>query len=216
MKIRLYRFLSGIFVSLAGATAAAGPVHLDHSFPVSTRPTLQTLADDVWDLIGAMFHNQAPLDLPIEVRYEAADAPMTTVEAESISIRITSTGAHYAQFAFQLAHELTHVMLDPRRSNGVVETICNAVSYEVLDQLGERVTVSPRLSWLTDYAPHFREYRIDDQKSNMEKFPREAREMVQEKRWTDLSRYLAEHTKEVEPSAAQERAMQTLGAIALR
>jgi hypothetical protein len=212
MKFKLYRFLGLMFC----ASASAGPVYLDDSFPVSTRPTLQTLADDVWDIVGEMFHNQAPLDLPINVRYERSDVPLTTVLHSEISIRVTATGTHYAQFAFQLAHELGHVMLDPRRSNGIAETICTAVSYEVLDRLGDRVTSSPRLSWLTDYARHFAEYRREDQKSYLEKFPSEVRAMVDEQRWSDLSRYLAEHRREMEPKSPNERAMQTLAAVALR
>jgi len=191
-------------------------VYLDDSFPVSTRPTLQALADDVWDIVGEMFHNQPPLDLPVRCRFEKAESPLTTVENGAISIRITATGTHYAQFAFQLAHELGHVMLDPRRSNGIVETICTAVSYEVLDRLGDRVTASPRLDWVTAYAPHFKEYRVDDQKSYLAQFEPEVREMVQEQRWTDLSRYLYGNRSAMEPRASRERAMQTLAAIALR
>jgi hypothetical protein len=206
-----------VFLSLlTAAFASCGPVYLDESFPVSTRPTLQTLADDVWDLIGAMFHRQPPLDVPIKIRYESVDAPLTTVDGEGISIRLTSTGTHYSQFAFQLAHELGHVMLDPRRADGVVETICTAVSYEVLDRMGAHVTVTPQLSWLTDYAPHFREYREQDQKSYLTQLPAEVRAMVDENRWSELSRYLADHRLELESRAAKERVMQTLAAVALR
>src|SRR5581483_1419009 len=97
----LYRFL---FASiLCGALSHAGPVYLDDSFPVSTRPTLQALADDVWDLIGVMFHNQPPLDLPIYCSFEKAAAPLTTVREDRIAIRVTAGDTHYAQFAFQLA-----------------------------------------------------------------------------------------------------------------
>jgi hypothetical protein len=191
-------------------------VHLDDSFAASVRPTLQSLADDVWDLIGMMFHNAPPLDLPISCRYEKADGPLTAVKDDVISIRLTSTGTYYAQFAFQLAHELGHVMLDPRRSNGVVETICTAVSYEVLDRLGDRVTLSPRLSWVTDYAPHFREYRAADEKSYLTSFPEDVRAMVSDQRWSDLSAYLAAHRADMEPRADRERATQSLAAIALR
>jgi hypothetical protein len=210
----LYRFPVVLFLS--ACVACAEPVYLDDSFPVSVRPTLQSLADDVWDLIGTMFHNNPPLDLPIHVHYEKSDAPMTSVKDDMISIRLTSGGAFYAQFAFQLGHELGHVMLDPRRANGLVETICTAVSYEVLDRLVDRVTVSPRLSWITDYAPHFHQYRVQDQKSYMEQFPEDVRAMVAEERWTELGTYLAEHRSDMESKAAKERATQTLAAVVLR
>ena len=203
-------------ILLTTGLAPAGSVYLDDSFPVSTRPTLQSLADDVWDLIAVMFHNQPPLALSIVCKYEDADAPLTTIEGDIISIRITATGTHYAQFAFQLAHELGHVMLDPRRSNGVIETICTAVSYEVLDRLGERVTSSPRLNWITDYAAHFTEYRKQDQKSYLASFPKDVRVMVDEQRWSDVSRYLSEHRADMQPHSARERATQTVAAAALR
>src|SRR5579862_4173314 len=217
--MRLFEYSNGMRCFTFFIVAAAvhgGPVYLDDSFPVATRPTLQALADDIWDIIGEMFHNQAPLDLPIQCRYQKSDAPLTTVEGDTISIRLTSAETYYAQFAFQLAHELGHVMLDPRRSNGIVETICTAVSYEVLDRLGGRVTVSPRLSWLTDYAPHFAEYRRQDQKSYLAKIPEDARAMVEDGRWMDLSRYLADHRADLEPHAVRERETQTLAAVALR
>ena len=170
----------------------------------------------MWDLIGEMFHNAAPLDAPIRCYYEKSEAPLTTVDGGGISIRVTSTGTYYAQFVFQLAHELGHVMLDPRRSNGIVETICTAVSYEVLDRMGERVTVSPRLSWIADYAPHFIEYREEDQKNYLSSFSKEVQAMIGERRWNDLSAYLSAHRKDMEPHAARERATQTLAAVALR
>ncbi len=212
MKPGLYPFLVLIFAF----AAHAGPVYLDDSFAPSVRPTLQTLADDVWDIIGQMFHNAPPLNLSISCRYEKSDAPLTTVRPDEISIRLTAADSYYAQFAFQLSHELGHVMLDPRRSNGIIETICTAVSYAVLDRLGDRVTVSPRLSRLTDYAPHFLEYRIADQKSHLANADPEVRAMIDQQRWSDLSRYLSDHKSELEPGATRERDMQTVAAVALR
>lgn len=215
--MRLFEYSNhAILAALFTVTAAAGPVYLDDSFPVSTRPTLQSLADDVWDVVGEMFHNQPPLALPIRIRYEKADVPLTKIENGEISVRLTSSETYYAQFAFQLAHELGHVMLDPRRSNGIVETICTAVSYEVLDRLGERVTASPGLSWLTDYASHFSEYRRQDQSGYLAKFPEAVRAMVGQGDWAGLSRYLADHRADMEPHATRERETQTLAAVALR
>jgi len=40
------------------------------------------------------------------------------------------------RFAFQLAHELAHVIMDPRFDNEMVETFAVAVSLEVLERLG--------------------------------------------------------------------------------
>jgi len=40
------------------------------------------------------------------------------------------------RFAFQLAHELAHVKMDPHFDNAMVETFAVAVSFEVMDRLG--------------------------------------------------------------------------------
>ena len=40
------------------------------------------------------------------------------------------------RFAFQLAHELAHVRMDPRFDNEILETFAVAVSFEVLERMG--------------------------------------------------------------------------------
>lgn len=44
--------------------------------------------------------------------------------------------ANRERFAFQLAHELAHVRMDPRVDNDILETFAVAVSFEVLDRMG--------------------------------------------------------------------------------
>lgn len=205
---------------LIPAFCRADSVYLDDSFAEEVRPTLQRLSDDVWDIVQRMYHSQPPLDLPIYIHHSDAESPLTTLDdpdhPTEIHIRITSNGTYYAQFAYQLGHELGHVMLDPRRANGIIETLCNATSYEVLDRLGDRVSISDAYSWLSDYAPHFREYREDDEKETLNEFPAEVRAMVEQSRWSDLADYLHQHLGEMEPHQPNERAVQTLAAIALR
>jgi hypothetical protein len=180
---------------------------------------LQELADDVWDIVESLYHASPPLDLPIDVHQGEGD-PVTRLDdaanPNEIRVRITSTGTHYAQFAFQLAHELSHVMLDPRRSNGVVEAICMAMSSEVLDRLGERVRTYPTLSWLADYGPHFEEYRLQQDGLALQHFPADVQAMVKEHRWSDVSAYLRDRQNEMEPGQPEERSLQALAAIALR
>jgi hypothetical protein len=196
--------------------ASADSLYLDDSFPDETRPTLQELANDVWDVVGEMFHSSLPLDLPIHVRQSSAEVPVTRVFENEINIRITSHGTFYAQFAFQLGHELGHVMLDPRRTNGVVEAVCIAVSYEVLDRLGDKVRQSIASPWLADYAKNFKPYRRNDQNIVLEKFPPEIRALVANKQWSDLAEYLRAHQSEMEAGHSNDRDVQTLAAIALR
>lgn len=198
----------------------ADSVYLDESFPEDVRSTLQNLADDVWDIVQEMYHNTPPVNVPIYVHNSANEVPFTQLDhprhPQAIRIRISATGTHYAQFAFQLGHELGHVMLDPRRANGTIEAICNATSYEVLARLGDRVRSDSGYSWLSDYAPHFREYLRDDEKMNLERFPQSVRDMVKQKRWADVTEYLHQHLSDMDPGRPEERATQTLAAIALR
>ena len=44
--------------------------------------------------------------------------------------------ANRERFAFQLAHELAHVRMNPRVDNDIIETFAVAVSFEVLDRMG--------------------------------------------------------------------------------
>jgi len=200
------------FASLASADSLS----VDDSFPDSTRPTLEALADDVWNVVMEMFHSSPPLDLPVRVHQSNASAPLTRVLKGEISIRITSRGTHYAQFAFQLGHELGHVTLDPRRANGIVEAICIAVSYEVLDRLGDEIRMSPAYVWLSDYAPNFAPYRENDQKITLAKMPEEVRALVANRDWSGIASYLRDHRREMEPGEPAERILQTLAAVALR
>jgi len=205
---------------LAPAFCRADSVYVDDSFPEDVRPTLQHLADDIWDIVQQMYHGTPPLSLPIYIRHSSASSPLTSLDdpanPTAIRIRITSNGTHYAQFAYQLGHELGHVMLDPRRANGTIEAICNATSYEVLSRLGDRVESSPVYAWLGNYGPHFREYLRNDEQATLKQFPQEVRDMVAQSRWSDLADYLHRHLSEMEPHQPKERAFQTLAAIALR
>jgi hypothetical protein len=200
------------FASLASADS----LYLDDSWPDETRATLQQLSDDVWDIVSEMFQSSMPLDLPIRVRQSKAEVPVTRVFENEINIRITAHGTFYGQFAFQLGHELGHVMLDPRRTDGVVEAIAIAVSYEVLDRLDKKVKDSPAFPWLASYGKNFKPYRRDDQKIVLDKFPEEIRDLVAHKKWDQLSDYLRQHSQEMEAGHANDRDMQTLAAISLR
>lgn len=201
-----------IFTGLVSGDA----LYLDDSWPGATRSTLQALANDVWDVVAEMFHSSVPLDSPIRVHQSYGAVPVTRVLENEINIRITAHGTYYAQFAFQLGHELGHVMLDPRRTNGVVEALCIAVSYEVLDRLGDKVRTSPAYPWLGDYAKEFRPYRENDENLVLEKFPQEIRGMVKQERWSDLADYLRAHAVEMEAGHSNDRDVQTLAAVALR
>ena len=115
-------------------------------------------------------------------------------------------------------------MLGPRRSNGIIETISVALSYEVLEALfkkfGSGAPYANRA--LSEFAPHFREYSEDAQRTALSRFPGEIQAAVKQGRWIVVRRYLQDHRAEQEQlnqeviGSQRGRDIQSLGAIALR
>src|SRR5262249_35170882 len=86
----------------------------------------QLIADEAWRIAKETFQIKPPPDLPIVCRYDAS-GPVTRlddwVHPSRIEIGISTVGPFYSQFVYQLGHELGHVLIDPRRSNGLIEAI---------------------------------------------------------------------------------------------
>jgi hypothetical protein len=225
-SMELIRFLISLAIALVFSWPAQGTdITVDSSYEPILRRNLQAVANDVWLIVQDMFHGQPPLDLPIVCHFNATK-PITHLDNWShptkILIGLTPDGPVYAQFAYQLGHELGHVMLDPRRSNGVVETICSAVAYEVLDRLADRWAVVVPFPYLRGYGVNFRKYRIDDEQARLSRFQQQVRSAIEHHQWRALSRYLYAHRSEQEQLSQDEipgdhgRDIQALGAIALR
>jgi hypothetical protein len=200
-------------------------VILDDSYPAAIRSDLQAVAKDVRSIVQDLFQSDPPLDLPIYCRVEPV-RPTTRLDDWShptrILIGLTATDRAYAQFAYQLGHELGHVMLDPRRTNGLVETICIALSYEILDRLSEKWAVAPPYVHWRSYASEFRKYREDLEQDALSRFPEAIRSSVRRRHWVELGVYLYAHRAEQEQlsqdriASQRGRDIQSLGAIALR
>ena len=142
--------------------ADATQITVDDSVSPVLRVNLQAVANDVWRIIKDMFHGAVPpVDVPIYCHLgplspvTSAKRPFTELvpweHPTRIVIHFTVSDAKYDQFAYQLGHELGHVMLNPRRSNGVIETICTAVSYEVLDRISDRWMIIVPFPYLRGY-----------------------------------------------------------------
>jgi hypothetical protein len=127
------------------------------------RADLAVVAENTWTAVGDMFGPaEPPLALPIICHY-GRPLPRTSLDNWSrpteIRINITVGERGYAQFAFQLGHELGHVMIGTYRTNQVFETIATAVSLEVLDRLATEWQLKPPYPNWADYAPEFRRYK---------------------------------------------------------
>jgi hypothetical protein len=203
----------------------AQKVTLDRSFGEGL-PDMQMTADGVSEIVEKRFGAKPLLHLPIYCHFEPwRPSPITILSGGQIDIYLTVAERRWDQFAFQLGHELGHVMLGPQRTNGIIETICYALSYEVLDALGEKWSSGAflinRVRFVA-YAPNFKIYKENDQRLTMANFPKEIGDLVAKHRWLELSRYLHTHESESEdisPAGAvgqRARNIQALGAIAIR
>lgn len=239
LEARITRTTAGVgllaFITVCGACAA--DVTVDQSFPSSVRPYYQLLADDVWSVVQERFGAPPPLDLPIIVHL-GFGPPITRlidnrlVEdwmlPKNILVEVVIPGVMnlpYGQFAYQLGHELGHVMLNPRRTNGIIESIATALSYEVLDSMADQVTSGIPTTIgesLARFTPNFRIYRQSDEKLHLSRFPLDIRSAVDGGRWAHVTKYLRIHESEVNEldyatlQRTQSRDLNSLCAIALR
>ncbi len=213
------RFRIGLLVgvSLALASPLAGQIRLEDSFPEGVRGDLTTVAREVL----AVVRERMPADPPAGVRplvcFLRPQGPITdsTSDPSIYRIGLTVTGRQYAQFAYQLGHELGHVWLDPRRTNGLLETLAVAISHQVLVDLAERwERRAPYPQW-TSYVPHFRTYLEQAVAGKLASFPDPVRAMVKGNRWEELALYLR-YRRPDQDRAATDRSLNTLGAVALR
>ena len=145
------------------ANGASLTIRLDETFPSAIRDDLSVVAKDVATAVTEVFGSaQPPLSAPI-VCGLGPPPPRTSLDdwfkPTQIRINLTVNGRYYAQLAFQLGHELGHVMIGIHRSNPAFETIATAVSLETLDRLSIKwQTQPPHANW-ANYATAFRNYR---------------------------------------------------------
>src|SRR5436190_2859134 len=130
------------------------------AFPRDGRADLELVARDVLAACRLRWPGTPPAGKrPVVIYYRPA-GPLTdsTADPKAYRIYLAVKDRGYAQFAYQLAHEFAHVMLDPRRTNGVVETFAVAFSLVLLDDLAARWAKTPPLKNWTSYAPAFKKY----------------------------------------------------------
>ena len=204
---------------------------LDAHFPfeVNNAETVyrdfNAVAQDVVEVVnrrcaGANF----PYTRPIVCYFGTEKVPHTDVENQGKSQRIRMSltqervqARDYSKFAFQLGHELGHVVLDARRCNGLVETLADAFSYQVLDDMSDlwKTKYADFPPW-RDFAPEFHKYRLRDQQDYLSGPLRSLQAQVQEKRWTEVAAFLKAHQQELDanPYGNWSNALRCLGATA--
>ena len=74
-------------------------------------------------------------------------------------VHLCVTGYFPVQFAFQLAHELGHIMIETRVTNSLVEVLTTAISYQALDDLSTPWGTLPTRHVEQGFAHHFADHR---------------------------------------------------------
>jgi hypothetical protein len=97
-------------------------------------------------------------------------APMTIHDAtlppgEEV-VWVSVQGPYFSQLAYQFAHELCHVIADPRtfrwdRFLWFEEALCETASLFALRTMAETWSVTPPFLYWQDYAPHLADYASD-------------------------------------------------------
>jgi hypothetical protein len=143
----LLTLLAAPAIAWAGPDANATKVTLDRRTFGTSYGLLQTIANRVAVEVDRLIPGQSA---SLRTRAAAAppsgifcyigpDAPITLVDPEQ-NVRIVLSAkvlpTNYAEFVFELAHELAHVKMDARYDNYLVETFAVAVSLRVLKAVG--------------------------------------------------------------------------------
>jgi hypothetical protein len=192
------------------------PPKFDSSFPGQAKADLAVLAADTIACCRELWPGAPPAGERPIVLYHRAAGPLTdaTSDPKTYRIYLSVTERYYSQFVYQLAHEFAHVMLDPRRTNGLIETLAVAFSLEALDAMTRRWKVkAPYPNW-KGYAPEFAKYRRLTEKSHLDRFPLGVQVMVERKSYDDLGLYLRHRRAKLENDAG-ERDLQHLASIAI-
>jgi hypothetical protein len=102
---------------------------------------------------------------PIEVS-RSKDSPIVLFErgpAGEIRVRLSAEDRRWAQFAFQFAHEMGHILCGyadyPNPNKWFEETVCETASLFALGRMGETWATAPPYPNWASYAPALRKYR---------------------------------------------------------
>lgn len=166
-------------------------LYLESSFPDDVRDDLKVVARDVMVAVQSRMGQRPPEDKPI-VCYYRRQGPLTSVAEDLLSFRVglAVDSRDYVRLVYQLGHELCHVMMDPRRSNGLIEVIAVGFSLQILDDMAERWRRKPPVRQWAEYAPQFTSYRERVENLALEKMPADVQELVKAKKWSEVVRYL--------------------------
>jgi hypothetical protein len=170
-------------------------VYVNDQFPDEVRLDLRTVAREVAEVVTARMGPAPPEDKPV-VCYPRSAGPMTSLGQDArlglevYRVGLTVTTREYRRFAYQLGHELGHVMMGARRTNGPIEVVAVALSLVTLGDMAERWQVrAPYPEWQS-YADAFRRYRGEVERQVLDRSPREAADPARAGDWDRVGGWL--------------------------
>lgn len=123
----------------------------------SVEPLLQSVAREFMPLFP-------DAKLPV-IEVEQKGGPITLFKRGpkgEIRVKLDSAGTLWAQYSFQFAHELGHILCryddDTHRNKWFEESLCEMASLFALHRMAESWKTQPPFSNWKDYAPHLRKY----------------------------------------------------------
>jgi len=164
------------------------------------------VARDVGRIVRRLFDLASPpVNKPI-VCWIGGPLPLidATSDHRFVFIRIALTDLdlrrrNYCRFAYQLSHELGHLYLDPRRSNGLIETLADSIAYQSLAVLSELWRSRPTdRDEIKAYAPLFVVYREKKTAEKMEALPFEITGHLRSGHSAAVRSYLEQHAQELD------------------
>jgi hypothetical protein len=222
---------AAVFWFIHGLTSPA--IQVNETFPLepnNNRGAMQMVAEEIYKVVQLATRSAPPLNRPkpilcFVVFNDPTLPPMTTFDDHSqIRIRLVEgTPKHavsergYSQFTYQLSHELAHVMMDPRRTNGVMETIAVALSHKTLAEMAARWSTNPPappVFGAASYAGEFISYSNGEKSKYLSTFPRLVQDAVSGQQWKAVSLYLR-YRRDDQDKDSEDRNLNTLGAIRL-
>ena len=173
---------------------------------------------------GKIEHEAAPESRPIVIKL--ANTPRTDVVSDPehiiIYVALPESGLYgmdYTRFAYQLCHELGHVWMGARRTNGLIEMLADAISLEALDRMAVlwSVKYADFPAW-ADFAPNYRTYRQRVEEANIATLPSHMRNATADSDWKTVTNYLRKESAGLDKSPYADGAysLRTLGAMVLR
>jgi hypothetical protein len=196
-------------------------IEIDKSFASNLLRDYTMVSNDVVQVVRTLIPGAPPRgereivcvhdERPIAVPFVQWPSPSPT----QYKIWLACVGERdYCKLAYQLAHELGHVMMDPSRDNGAIEMLAMAVSLQALTDLAAKwATNPPHPSW-KGFAGTFLPYREVAVAGVLGALPGKIQDAARNAEWDIVAQYLIEQRKVMDEKPC-ERPLNVLGALYL-